>query len=124
MKLTKITFPLVVSVLTLTLYSCDSMQQQPAPEDVAPVEEVKQPEEEQTIRISGIVTSIENGKDGYMATIKAADGQEYIATISVVNLNKYGGTYKKKELNDSVTVAGPTWADAEGKKYIMAKELE
>lgn len=124
MKLTKLIFPALMFVLALTLHSCDSMQQQPTPEEIAPVEEVKQPEEEQTLKISGVVTNIENGKDGYMATIKTADGQEYIATVSVVNLNKYGGTYKKKELNDSITVAGPGWTDAEGKKYLMAKELQ
>ncbi|WP_051349485.1 hypothetical protein [Chryseobacterium gregarium] len=72
---------------------------------------------------SGTITHIENGKDGYMATIKDANGKEYTATISVVNLQKSGSQFKRYEVGDTITVKGPSWKDEQGKTYITAEKL-
>lgn len=72
---------------------------------------------------SGTITHIENGKDGYMATIKNADGKEYIATISIVNLQKSGSQFKRYEVGDTITVKGSSWKDEQGKTYIAAEKL-
>lgn len=81
-------------------------------------------EKNQTITVSGEVTLIENGKDGYMATIVDANGMENIATISIVNLNKSGGKFKRYNVGDKVTVKGTSWKDGEKKTYITVSELK
>lgn len=54
--------------------------------------------------VTGTITAIENGTDGYTATIKDAEGKEYDATISIVNLNKSGSEYKAYNIGDTITV--------------------
>ncbi len=71
----------------------------------------------------GTITHIENGKDGYMATVKDAEGKEYIATISIVNLHKSGSAFKRYEVGDTITVKGPSWQDEQGKIYIKVEKL-
>ncbi|ASK29976.1 hypothetical protein CEY12_07580 [Chryseobacterium sp. T16E-39] len=77
-----------------------------------------------TLSVTGKVTNIENGKDGYMATIQDADGKEYTATISIVNLQKSGGTFKRYEIGNTISVKGPSWKDDQGKTYIKAEQLK
>lgn len=75
------------------------------------------------ISASGTITHIENGKDGYMATIRDANGKEYTATISIVNLQKSGSNYKRYQIGDAITVKGPSWNDDKGRIYITAEKL-
>jgi len=79
---------------------------------------------QQTITITGEIITVENGKDGYMATIKTAENKEYTATISVVNLQKNGGVFKRYEVGDTVTVTGTYWSTDEGKEYITATAIK
>jgi len=80
-------------------------------------------EKQQTMTVSGEIIAIENGKDGYMATIKDGKGKEYVATISIVNLNKSGGTYKSHKVGDKITVKGPFWKGGNNTTYITVAEL-
>jgi hypothetical protein len=77
-----------------------------------------------SVSATGTITHIENGKDGYMATIKDTAGKEYIATISIVNLQKGGSQFKRYEVGDAISVQGPSWEDEQGKVYITAEKLK
>lgn len=77
-----------------------------------------------SVSATGTITHIENGKDGYMATIKDTAGKEYIATISIVNLQKGGSQFKRYEVGDTISVQGPSWEDEQGKVYITAEKLK
>lgn len=76
------------------------------------------------ISVTGKVTAIENGKDGYIATLKTDDNKEYIATISIVNLNRSGGEYQPHSIGDIITVKGSSWKDVANKVYITVRELK
>src|SRR5690606_6949019 len=104
----------VFALATVTFTSCNSTKEK--------VEEST--EMEQSITVTGEVTHIENGKDGYMATIKNTDGKEYIATISIVNLQKSGSTFKRYEVGDTATVTGMPWSNDEAQQYNTATAVE
>lgn len=63
--------------------------------------------QEQILTIKGTITSIEPGKDGYMARLKTGQGQEYLATFSRINLSHIA-TFKAHEVGDAVTITGPS----------------
>jgi hypothetical protein len=79
--------------------------------------------EQKTITLSGEVTAIVNGKDGYTATIKDKNGAESYATISIINLQKSNGNYKSCKVGDAITVTGEYWKDAESKIHIIVNDL-
>jgi len=79
---------------------------------------------ENQISVTGTVTGIENGKDGYMASLQTKEGQIYVATISIVNLGENRAQYKTHQVGDQITVKGTSWKDAEGKTYITVRELK
>ena len=81
-------------------------------------------ENNQELLITGEVTGIENGKDGYIATIKDKNGELYYATISIINLQKSAGEYKSYKIGDKITVEGANWKDAEGKTHITVHQLK
>ena len=81
-------------------------------------------EDNQELSVKGEITEIETGKDGYVATIKDADGKEYYATISIVNLQKRGNKYEGHKVGDKIAVTGAGWKDAEGKAHITVYELK
>lgn len=76
-----------------------------------------------TVSMTGTIINIENGKDGYMATIRDDRGVECIATISIVNLQKTGSKYVRRNVGDKITVSGPYWKDNNGKVRITAELL-
>jgi len=78
----------------------------------------------QDIRVTGTISGIENGKDGYTARITDEKDISYDALISIVNLQKSGSTFKRYEVNDVITVSGPYWKDESGITHIMVKELQ
>lgn len=86
------------------------------------VQTVAQNEENQTV--TGKVTAITNGKDGYTAVLQTADKKTYNATISRINLQKSGSEYKRYEEGETITVTGSTWVDTEGITYITVTELQ
>jgi len=73
--------------------------------------------------ITGTITAIENGKDGYMASVKDEKGTISIVTISVVNLHKSGGTFKRYNIGDRIQAKGEFWKDQAGVMHITAKSI-
>lgn len=62
-------------------------------------------------KVRGTVTAVQNGKDGYTATIKDDAGKLYYATISRVNMDPR--VYKTVKVGDMVTVKGDSWKSGE-----------
>ncbi len=101
------------SATALTYSSCKTVKAN----DVAQIEN-------ENLRVNGKIIHIENGKDGYMATLLTNDNKEYTATVSIANLNKRGQNYKKYDVGETITVEGPFWKDDSGKTYITAYKLQ
>lgn len=74
--------------------------------------------------VIGTITAIENGKDGYMATVKDKKGAISIVTISIVNLQKSGGTFKRYNIGDRIQAKGEFWKDQAGVMHITAKSIK
>lgn len=72
----------------------------PAPESVAADAPV-------VAKVQGTVTAVQNGKDGYTATIKDDAGKLYYATISRVNMDP--AAYRTVQVGDRVVVKGQSW---------------
>jgi hypothetical protein len=71
--------------------------------------------------ISGTVTAIQPGKDGYTATIITADKKVYQATVSRVNLEQ-PEQYRSLKTGDNISVRGEVWQmDGE---HITVRELK
>ncbi|GAB3512814.1 hypothetical protein [Emticicia fontis] len=54
---------------------------------------------------TGIIESIENGKDGYVATLKDKKGEKFEAIFSIPNM---GTHYKRWEIGDELSIKGDT----------------
>jgi hypothetical protein len=80
--------------------------------------------EQKEIEITGAIVKIENGKDGYMATVNDKNNKSYIVTISLVNMQKSGGTFKRFETGQKIKAKGTFWKDDAGNTYITAKNVE
>ncbi|MCJ8155095.1 hypothetical protein MKJ01_15105 [Chryseobacterium sp. SSA4.19] len=109
----KIIFTACLLLSTVSIISCTASK----------MNEPSNSESQNSVAVSGTVTHIENGKDGYMATVKNSSGKEYIITISMVNLQKSGIQFKRYNVGDTITVTGPSWKDEQGKVYITAEKL-
>jgi len=72
--------------------------------------------------VTGVVTEIQPGKDGYTARLRTSEGKEYFATISRANLQK-PETYRAAQTGDTLTVSGDQW-QMEGKEQITVRVLE
>lgn len=59
----------------------------------------------EVITVTGKVTDVANGKDGYTATLEAADGNKYAATISIPNLDD-PKQYRAVNEGETITVSG------------------
>lgn len=94
-------------------------------DSVKPVEEAPdksaQLAEGTEITVEGKITEINQGKDGYTAKIKMADGTVYFATISIPNL-KDPKQYKKYAVGDVIKVKGKTFGIEED-TIIKVEEL-
>lgn len=77
-----------------------------------------------TLKVTGVISKIENGKDGYMATVKDSTGKEFVATISIVNLQKSGGQFKRYKEGEKITVTGPSWKDENNLEHITVTDLK
>jgi hypothetical protein len=75
------------------------------------------------LKVTGEVIAIMNEKDGYTATLKADDKQTYKATISMVNLQISGGTFKRHRRGELITVEGPCWTDDKNITHITVEKL-
>lgn len=112
-------------VLSLSvLAACNNQAETKQEEKPASTETTTEPKAEETeTTVTGKITGIEKGKDGYMATLEDSTGKKFTATISMINLQKSGGTYKTHEVGETITVKGPGWSDSTGNTFIMAKQL-
>lgn len=72
------------------------------------------------MEISGLIKGIENGKDGYTATLVTADGKTYQVVISRINLQISNSKYERYALGDRIWVRGESWKDAENQIHIKA----
>lgn len=74
------------------------------------------------IEVTGEVTEINQGKDGYTAKLKTADGKAYAATISIPNLDN-PKQYRASKVGDKITVKGIV-TNLESDVLIRVKELK
>ncbi|PZR23848.1 MAG: hypothetical protein DI535_23170 [Citrobacter freundii] len=93
-------------------------------EQVVPQDSIAVPSKSDTLKVTGVISKIENGKDGYMATLKDSTGKEFVATISIVNLQKSGGKFKRYKEGEKITVSGPSWKDEGNVEHITVTGLE
>ena len=75
-----------------------------------------------TTTVKGTVTAVQNGKDGYTATIKDDSGKLFYATISIPNLDD-PKQYRAVAVGDVITVKGESWK-MEDELHIKAEVLE
>jgi hypothetical protein len=54
---------------------------------------------------TGVIQSIENGKDGYVATLKDEKGKTFEAIFSIPNM---GTNFKRWEVGDALSIKGDT----------------
>lgn len=74
------------------------------------------------IEVTGKVTEIIQGKDGYMAKLTTADEKKYTATISIPNLDN-PKQYRAVKIGDNITVKGVV-TNLESDVLIRVKELK
>jgi hypothetical protein len=73
--------------------------------------------------VSGKVSAIQKGKDGYTATIENAKGKIYFGTISIPNLSN-PQLFKQAEIGDSIVVKGEVWKMGKEKQITVREILE
>jgi hypothetical protein len=71
--------------------------------------------------VSGEVSAIQKGKDGYTATIKNAKGKMYHGTISISNLSN-PQLFKQAAIGDTIVVKGEVWKMGK-EKHITVREI-
>lgn len=68
----------------------------------------------------GTIGSIENGKDGYVATLKDKDGEKFEAIFSIPNM---GTNYKRWKVGDELSIKGDT-IHINSTYRVIAREVE
>lgn len=76
----------------------------------------------EVIEITGEVTEINQGKDGYTAKLKTAEGKAFAATISIPNLDN-PKQYRAVKAGDKITVKGEV-TNLESDVLIIVRELK
>jgi hypothetical protein len=109
--------PAAVEVVDKTAAHTDSVTTPPAeaPDQSAQLTEGTE------ITVKGEIREINQGKDGYTAKIKMANGTVYFATISIPNL-KDPKQYRKFNVGDVIRVKGKTFK-VEEDTMIKVEEL-
>ncbi|WP_052257276.1 OB-fold nucleic acid binding domain-containing protein [Flavobacterium sp. AED] len=74
-------------------------------------------------KITGIVLSVEKGKDGYTAKIKTAQGTIYFAVISIPNLGS-AEKYRAFKMGENVTLFGEIWKMGDDNRITVRKILD
>lgn len=74
------------------------------------------------IEVTGKVTTIANGKDGYTATIVTAENISYAATISIPNMTD-PSNYRRVAVGETVTVSGELWTIQDANQVTVRKML-
>jgi hypothetical protein len=60
------------------------------------------------VQVTGKVTAIKNGKDGYTATVVTNENVEYDATISIPNMTD-PANFRRVAVGETITVSGELW---------------
>lgn len=104
---------LAILVLVVSFISCTSEKTK----DAANTKVNSKP----TRIITGIVNAIQNGKDGYTATLTTLSQETYFALVSIVNL---GGpdNYVRFDLGDEVVLSGDYW-NSDEKNHLTVKKI-
>jgi hypothetical protein len=76
-----------------------------------------------TATVSGKVSAIQKGKDGYTVTIENAKGNFFHGTISIPNMS-YPQLFKQAEIGDTITVKGEVWKMGKEKQITVREILE
>lgn len=76
-----------------------------------------------TATVSGKVSAIQQGKDGYTATIENAKGQIYYGTISIPNLGN-PELFKQAAIGDAIIVKGEVWKMGKEKQITVREIIE
>lgn len=84
--------------------------------------EVTNPKDGDITEVTGKVTEINQGKDGYTAKLYSVSGQMYSATISIPNLDN-PKQYRAVKIGDNITVKGEV-TNLESGVLIRVKELK
>ncbi|WP_367752696.1 hypothetical protein [Flavobacterium sp. WC2430] len=74
-----------------------------------------------TATVSGKITAIQSGKDGYIATIKNERNKMYLGTISIPNLSN-PHLFKQASVGDTIVVKGEVWKMGT-EKHIKVEEI-
>jgi len=80
-------------------------------------------ETNKVITVKGKITKIENGKDGYTATLEKNKNKSYAITVSMINLQHSGGTFKRYEVGQTIRATGSSWTDQQGTIHITATSI-
>ncbi len=72
--------------------------------------------------ISGKVTQVQPGKDGYTARLVTDAGQVYFATISRANLQENAAQYRSAAVGDTLRLRGDVW-QAGDETHVTVREL-
>ncbi len=72
--------------------------------------------------ISGKVTEVQPGKDGYTARLVTAGGQEYFATVSRANLKENAAQYRPAAVGDTLRLKGDVWQQGD-QTHVTVREL-
>ena len=99
-----------------------TLQQENASDTTAVPATKPEHKDDDVIEVTGEVTEINQGKDGYTAKLKTADGKAYAATISIPNLDN-PKQYRASKVGDKITVKGVV-TNLESDVLIRVKELK
>ncbi len=72
--------------------------------------------------ISGQVTEVQPGKDGYTARLVTAEGQVYFATVSRANLKANAAQYRSVAVGDTLRLKGDVWQQGD-QTHVTVREL-
>jgi hypothetical protein len=72
--------------------------------------------------ISGKVTEVQPGKDGYTARLVTDEGQVYFATISRANLRENAAQYRSVVIGDTLQLKGDVWQSG-AETHVTVREL-
>lgn len=92
----------IISLIIISFISCSSVK---------------------TATVSGEVSAIQKGKDGYTATIENAKSKTYHATISIPNLSN-PQLFKQAAIGDTIVVKGEVWKMGKEKRMTVREILE
>jgi hypothetical protein len=123
-KIRTITIKTLLLLLVMNIGFARANARVPTPKAYERVQTVAiQEKSTETITISGLVTAITWGKDGYTANVQLNDGISfYAALVSSANLLGGPDKYKSCEVGDDVTFTGELSVSGKAKR-LMVREI-